>query len=231
MRGEGKNRNSSLHLPFRQIAYSTSPALQRRPQTTHHLTQPSHALQMTSALQSTESPSNPSPTSISTTTPSTPPHDPLDKSTFLPPNFHHSLNSPPEELPRIVIEFCDRCRWLFRATWTLTELFLTFPPISIDVEVDALEGREGGKVERKESGLKAISLLPRSAPETGGRFRVWLYRQSDGREEEFASWGGAELVWDRKLEGGFPEMKELVRCFFFSSRFNHRGGMLGLRRP
>lgn len=43
---------------------------------------------------------------------------------------------------------------------------------------------------------------------------MWLYRhrtieeefeQSEGKE----SWAGAELVWDRKVEGGFPEMKAL----------------------
>lgn len=164
------------------------------------------------------------PDPISSPAASPPPHDPLDKSTFIPPSFNAAISSPNEELPRIVIEFCDRCRWLSRATWTLTELFLTFPPISIDVEVDdpiAAGGgngeREGnkGKVERKESGLKAISLLPRSAPETGGRFRVWLYRAKTENSaqggEVFESWDGAELVWDRKLEGGFPEMKELVR--------------------
>ncbi|KAK4703058.1 selenoprotein W-related protein, partial [Phenoliferia sp. Uapishka_3] len=120
----------------------------------------------------------------------------LDPTTFIPPNLNQ--DTPNEELPRVVIEFCDRCRWLHRATWTLTELFLTFPPISTPTP----------------SGLKAISLLPRSDPETGGRFRVWLYR-SRTIEEEFEqtigkeAWAGAELVWDRKVEGGFPEMKVL----------------------
>jgi predicted Rdx family selenoprotein len=58
-------------------------------------------------------------------------------------------------------------------------------------------------------------LVPRSTPETGGRFRVWLYR-TRSIEDEFEqtagkeAWGGAELIWDRKVEGGFPEMKELV---------------------
>lgn len=37
------------------------------------------------------------------------------------------------------------------------------------------------------------------------------FEESEGRE----NWDGAELVWDRKIEGRFPEMKELVsrsRC-------------------
>lgn len=44
---------------------------------------------------------------------------------------------------------------------------------------------------------------------------MWLYRyrsieqefvESEGKDK----WDGAELVWDRKTEGRFPEMKELV---------------------
>lgn len=136
----------------------------------------------------------------------------LDPSTFSPPNVQQG------ELPRVEIEFCDRCelsharcallqlvrrskltplpregRWLHRAVWTQTELFLTFPPTSTT-------SPEGVTTE---SGIKAITLLPRSAPETGGRFRVWLYR-SRTIEEEYEqncpdSWGSAELVWDRKV--------------------------------
>ncbi|EIW66345.1 hypothetical protein TREMEDRAFT_35212 [Tremella mesenterica DSM 1558] len=46
--------------------------------------------------------------------------------------------------------------------------------------------------------LKSITLIPLNSPETGGRFRVWLELN-----------GGIELVWDRKTEGGFPELKVL----------------------
>lgn len=84
---------------------------------------------------------------------------------------------PPEVLkPAIIIEFCDRCRWAPRASWIQTELFLTFPiPL-----------------------LRSITLQPLNAPETGGRFRVWLDRGN-----------GWELCWCRKKEGGFPELKVL----------------------
>ncbi|KAK4686404.1 selenoprotein W-related protein, partial [Tremellales sp. Uapishka_1] len=86
--------------------------------------------------------------------------------------------APPITYPSIIIEFCDRCRWAPRATWVQTELFLTFPnPL-----------------------LRSITLQPLNAPETGGRFRVWL----DGGVGK-----GYELVWDRKTEGGFPELKVL----------------------
>jgi predicted Rdx family selenoprotein len=49
--------------------------------------------------------------------------------------------------------------------------------------------------------IKAISLLPLSTEETAGRFRVWLFLSL--QESPI-------LVWDRKIEGGFPELKALV---------------------
>ncbi|KAH9179964.1 hypothetical protein EDB89DRAFT_533821 [Lactarius sanguifluus] len=52
----------------------------------------------------------------------------------------------------VIIEFCDRCRWLHRATWTSTELFLTFPPPTI----------------------RSITIIPLNSEDTAGRFRVWL---------------------------------------------------------
>jgi hypothetical protein len=44
-----------------------------------------------------------------------------------------------------------------------------------------------------------ITLIPRNSEETAGRFRVWL---SEGVD--------TQLLWDRKVEGGFPELKVLV---------------------
>ncbi|TDL29309.1 hypothetical protein BD410DRAFT_779680 [Rickenella mellea] len=96
------------------------------------------------------------------------PYDPMDASTFIAPS---SLPT-----PSIVVEFCDRCRWLHRATWTATELFLTFPPPA----------------------LKSIQIMPLNSDETSGRFRVWLVSQDK-----------PALLWDRKIEGGFPELKVL----------------------
>ncbi|KAK1925161.1 Rdx family-domain-containing protein [Papiliotrema laurentii] len=99
-----------------------------------------------------------------------PHHPPTSQQTpFEPP-------SPSSLEPRITIEFCDRCRWAPRAIWIQTELFLTF---SVPI-------------------LRSITLQPLTSPETGGRFRVWVYL--DDR---------VELVWDRKTEGGFPELKIL----------------------
>ncbi|KAH9943084.1 uncharacterized protein BXZ73DRAFT_40591, partial [Epithele typhae] len=47
--------------------------------------------------------------------------------------------------------------------------------------------------------IKAINLMPLRSDETAGRFRVWLYLDDKA----------PILVWDRKVENGFPELKVL----------------------
>ena len=79
---------------------------------------------------------------------------------------------------------------LHRATWTSTELFLTFPPPA----------------------LNSITIIPLNAEDTAGRFRVWLTTSQGIRPA---------LVWDRKVEGKFPELKELV-CSQLYSDFDSR---------
>jgi predicted Rdx family selenoprotein len=123
----------------------------------------------------------------------------------------------------LVLAFCSvfqACR-LHRATWTQTELFLTFPPPT----------------------LTSISLIPQNSQETSGRFRVWLSyipqksgsqptqaedesqglsskKQGDSEAKERTQDKSTttsqdavtvtELLWDRKTNGGFPELKDLV---------------------
>ncbi|GAA6064471.1 hypothetical protein JCM10212_001820 [Sporobolomyces blumeae] len=138
--------------------------------------------------------------------------DPLvDPQSFVPPDLSEASTS---ECPRVVIEFCDRCRWLHRATWTQTELFLTFPPTSPPSEPPAPASNDETSTTSPTSGpgLRSITLVPRNSPDTGGRFRVWVYRDlptGARREENQEASRGWELVWDRKVEGGFPEMKVL----------------------
>lgn len=96
-------------------------------------------------------------------------------------------------------EYCDRCRWQHRATWMQTELLLTFSA------KEAADGKSS-----KASGGASISstmLLPRSAPDTAGRFRVWLVMDESDSPNDV----DLHLLWDRKVQGGFPELAELVR--------------------
>ncbi|KAG9317225.1 hypothetical protein JVU11DRAFT_1418 [Chiua virens] len=45
-----------------------------------------------------------------------------------------------------------------------------------------------------------VSVVPLNSEDTAGRFRVWLE----------VGEGAPILIWDRKVNGGFPELKELV---------------------
>jgi predicted Rdx family selenoprotein len=47
--------------------------------------------------------------------------------------------------------------------------------------------------------LSSVTLVPLDAPDTAGRFRLWLLAE----DKEL-------LIWDRKTEGGFPELKVVV---------------------
>lgn len=48
--------------------------------------------------------------------------------------------------------------------------------------------------------LTAVTVIPLNSDDTTGRFRVWLE----------AGDGSPILMWDRKVNGGFPELKVLV---------------------
>lgn len=79
-----------------------------------------------------------------------------------------------------------------RASWISTELFLTFPCPT----------------------LASITLIP--STENAGRFRVWLGNLDnavDGQENGLnlgegmvRKENGMVLLWDRKVEGAFPEV-------------------------
>ncbi|WFC95112.1 hypothetical protein MBRA1_001755 [Malassezia brasiliensis] len=88
-----------------------------------------------------------------------------------------------------------------RASWIQTELFLTF---------SAKEAMDGNSSKASGGGALASSMLiPRAAPETAGRFRVWLSMQAAGSVHADVS--TLYLLWDRKQRGGFPELPELKR--------------------
>jgi len=49
--------------------------------------------------------------------------------------------------------------------------------------------------------ISSITLIPLQREDTAGRFRVWL---------TISGSTSPELLWDRKIEGGFPELKILA---------------------
>ena len=79
----------------------------------------------------------------------------------------------------ISIEYCSGCQWMLRSTWVASELFTTFA---------------------REKKMASITLLPKSPPlSPGGIFRV--ISKTDLNVEK--------VLWDRSIEGRFPEAKEV----------------------
>ncbi|KAL4904578.1 Rdx family-domain-containing protein [Aspergillus multicolor] len=92
--------------------------------------------------------------------------------------------------PRITVQYCTQCKWMLRAAYFAQELLSTF-------------GTDIGE----------IALVPR----TGGIFTVTIFpptsvssSSSTGSGAEVDEWSKeGKVLWDRKADGGFPEVKEL----------------------
>ncbi|KAL4977236.1 Rdx family-domain-containing protein [Aspergillus desertorum] len=95
--------------------------------------------------------------------------------------------------PRITIQYCTQCKWMLRAAYFAQELLSTF-----------------------NTDIGEIALVPR----TRGIFTVTIFSsvstststasdsQSNSESEPHFSKEGT-ILWDRKRDGGFPEVKEL----------------------
>ncbi|PKY04864.1 hypothetical protein P168DRAFT_326636 [Aspergillus campestris IBT 28561] len=93
--------------------------------------------------------------------------------------------------PRITIQYCTQCKWMLRAAYFAQELLSTFS-----------------------TQLGEVALVPA----TGGLFAITLFYyplknedQSEGQSEGQEGQGAVQetLLWDRKRDGGFPEVKTL----------------------
>ena len=86
----------------------------------------------------------------------------------------------------ISIEYCSACRWMLRSNWILSELLTTF----------AYEDK-----------LVSISLIPQGPPlSDGGIFRLYASNFEGG---DINHDKGNIVLWDRKVNGRFPESKEV----------------------
>ncbi|KAJ5697234.1 hypothetical protein N7488_010918 [Penicillium malachiteum] len=86
-------------------------------------------------------------------------------------------------LPRISIKFCTQCRWMLRAAYFAQELLSTF-------------GTDLGEV----------ALVPM----TGGVFAVTIWHPESTTSTDDSEVKTQEIIlWDRKRDGGFPEVKAL----------------------
>ncbi|KAL2853145.1 hypothetical protein BJX68DRAFT_234097 [Aspergillus pseudodeflectus] len=124
-------------------------------------------------------------------------HPPVSSTNPAPTSQGEIAPTPEESIsgPRITIQYCTQCKWMLRAAYFAQELLSTF---STDIG--------------------EIALVPR----TGGVFRVTIFPSAwtsstlpSGEGEE------GEVLWDRKRDGGFPEvkvLKSLVRNVIDPSR-------------
>jgi len=81
--------------------------------------------------------------------------------------------------PRVTIQYCTQCKWLLRAAYFAQELLSTFS-----------------------TSLGEVSLLP----SIGGTFVVTIYHQDRSAAAGVLK---TTTLWDRKVDGGFPETKIL----------------------
>ncbi|KAG6291474.1 hypothetical protein E4U09_003931 [Claviceps aff. purpurea] len=103
-----------------------------------------------------------------------------------------------ERFPRVTIQFCTQCRWMLRAAYYAQELLSTFS-----------------------TSLGQVSLQP----STGGIFTITIQTSSsssssssspdvpgtDTGTDASTGTGDIQVLWDRKRDGGFPEVKDLKR--------------------
>ncbi|KAI1378242.1 Rdx family-domain-containing protein [Hypoxylon crocopeplum] len=92
----------------------------------------------------------------------------------------------PFPLPRVTIRFCTQCKWMLRAAYFAQELLSTFS-----------------------TSLGEVALQP----STGGTFIVEIFFQTPSTTSSSPSSPTVQqrVLWDRKVDGGFPETKELKR--------------------
>ncbi|KAJ9475748.1 hypothetical protein PHBOTO_005844 [Pseudozyma hubeiensis] len=106
----------------------------------------------------------------------------MDPGTFIPPLS--AVDGLPT--PLVVIEYCQRCKFGLRANWFQQELLSTFAPTTTEAEAGA--------------SIAAVLMIPKVDDASAGRFRVYFLAPAEK---------GLKLVWDRKVQSGFPEMKVL----------------------
>ncbi|KAK6841659.1 selT/selW/selH selenoprotein domain-containing protein [Apiospora arundinis] len=90
-------------------------------------------------------------------------------------------------LPRVTIRFCTQCKWMLRAAYYAQELLSTFS-----------------------TGLGEVALQP----STGGTFIVEILASVTPLLHHAPAAQPTQqrrVLWDRTVDGGFPETKELKR--------------------
>ncbi|KAG5998783.1 hypothetical protein E4U52_004775 [Claviceps spartinae] len=92
-----------------------------------------------------------------------------------------------ERFPCVTIRFCTQCRWMLRAAYYAQELLSTFSTSLGQVSLQPSTG-----------GIFTITIQTSSSPDVAGMGTA-------------TGTGEVQVLWDRKRDGGFPEVKDLKR--------------------
>jgi selenoprotein W-related protein len=126
-----------------------------------------------------------------------------------------------ESTTKVTITYCTQCNWLLRASWMAGELLQTF--VNADLGEVALRPGTGGifTVHAMGPGTPRWTADGEAAvAESGGKERIGGKEQVGGDEQVGGKERvggkdqverGAILVWDRKADGGFPDIVDLKR--------------------
>ncbi|PYH36712.1 SelT/SelW/SelH family protein [Aspergillus neoniger CBS 115656] len=110
-------------------------------------------------------------------------------------------------LPRITIKYCTQCKWLLRAAYFAQELLSTF---STQLGEVALVPATGGvftvTMYHSSSSTSTSTSSTSTGTAQGEEVPVAVAGTGDGNEEEDIT---EIILWDRKTNGGFPEVKVL----------------------
>ncbi|RAH78718.1 hypothetical protein BO86DRAFT_402535 [Aspergillus japonicus CBS 114.51] len=151
-----------------------------------------------------------------------------------PPQHHHQGQQLHLQYPRLTIQYCTQCKWMLRAAYTNPQSRTTSvaqPQNRTNLNPlrprRALRGKHGKQFAQELLSTFATQLGEVALqPATGGVFTVTLYHRPGGSSSSSASGPEAEgtedpdeagqeetvtesVLWDRKRDGGFPEVKVL----------------------
>ncbi|KAI4093936.1 MAG: hypothetical protein LQ344_002534 [Seirophora lacunosa] len=101
----------------------------------------------------------------------------------------------PVRLPRITIQFCTQCKWMLRCAWYAQELLSTF---STSIGEVALVPATGG--------VFVVNIVHSTSYSTNQPGLKDTLEAPDGSFKTQTT-----QLWDRKKEGGFPEIKQLKK--------------------
>ncbi|KAI5868006.1 Rdx family-domain-containing protein [Durotheca rogersii] len=118
------------------------------------------------------------------------------------PSSISALAPRPLPLPRITIRFCTQCKWMLRAAYFAQELLSTF---STSLGEVALQPATGGIF------VVEIYYTPFPAATASRSLEAPSNNIDDGGRDGAPIQIQHRVLWDRKLDGGFPETKELKR--------------------